>query len=429
MTMDNVPKVQFHGVAFEVTEVIGDAVFLLDRFSAGVVFGSILDEFHTKVIIATIDDDGFGQVFGDADGNPEFSDGNVGLRPDDGACAKVYAFGHEVATDATALPVESLADGFERSSRALDHRWDSRDLVVDLSTCVIGQYIDPIINDIFRDIVFDLVGDGLVGFDNVDQDVSQVIFAALLAVVANGGANGGGWHEHDLADHPFGTGPFGAESHEGDVVVTDAFEDFQHDFGSAFDDDVFFLSCSSFCVVFVVLVVVVGIFPFGPHGSDVGFLDFDGDQALTSVLIAVSASFDFLTQSADVFPAGIGQHFECLFVFFLADEEFATFETDAFEYFEDGAEVLDIKDGSFDFEVSMVAGCLHVIQSIGWTRESIIQHAHPCVEEPIDFGLVGNIGFAVGDFGNSVSDVGRRENAKLNSNDFRSHIDLCLEKG
>jgi hypothetical protein len=50
-----------------------------------------------------------------------------------------------------------------------------------------------------------------------------------------------------------------------------------------------------------------------------------------------------------------------MFVFFLADEEFAAFETDAFENFEYGAEVLDIIDGSLEFQVTMISWGLHVI--------------------------------------------------------------------
>ena len=97
-------------------------------------------------------------------------------------------------------------------------------------------------------------------FDDINQDVTQIILAALLGVVLDRRSDRGWGNRHDLTHHPIWTRPQWAEPHECDILVRDALEIFQYNFRSN-------LNNNRLCFGIVVL-------PLGKYSSKALFSNF-----------------------------------------------------------------------------------------------------------------------------------------------------------
>ena len=82
-------------------------------------------------------------------------------------------------------------------------------------------------------------------------------------------------------------------------------------------------------------------------------------------------------------------------------------------------QVLVIKHRHGQLNPAKIARGVHVIQAVGGAQHSRFGHAHVRAKQSAEHGFVANVGVATRDFGDcTLSDFIRRQDAKLNSNDF-----------
>jgi hypothetical protein len=109
-----------------------------------------------------------------------------------------------------------------------------------------------------------------------------------------------------------------------------------------------------------------------------------------------------------------------MLVFVLADEEFAAFYTSATQNLDDGAKVLYVKQWSRQLDVTEVAWCLHVVETIGRADKSWLKDSHARVKQSVYNGFIINVSITTGYLCNrALPYLVRGENAELNTNDFR----------
>ena len=230
--------------------------------------------------------------------------------------------------------------------------------------------------------VLHLFQQGLVDFDDLDEDVAEIILAALLSVVLYGGPHGRRRDGESLADHPFRARVDRVETHEGHVLVGDPGKDFDHDVGRNFHG-----------------LVAVVVRPFGQNGREAFFLDFRNLAAAT-VVVVLAAALDLGSNGVDALPPFVVRQGLPTLELSLVDQKLAAFEADDLQDPENCVDEVHVEDGFGEVDVAEVTRCLQVAQPVGGTESAALQSSHARVEQPAGHRYVVDVGVPARDFHN-----------------------------
>jgi hypothetical protein len=202
---------------------------------------------------------------------------------------------------------------------------DSRNLIVYQDGYVVlhdsGTHVDRLTILVLVNGILEL----FIGLDDFEENVSEIVFRALVVVLDDGWADLWRRDWKDGADHPVRTTPVMWETHEFHVFIRD---------GTEKALDVFDFEWLTN------LLSIVTSFPFCNNGEHALIFDADRFDGSTAIAVCLTASTDFSAECADFIPAGFRAFFEEMCVGFLVDKKFGATNTDTTECVDDVVEEL-----------------------------------------------------------------------------------------
>ncbi len=191
--------------------------------------GTITHVLHETLAVVERDTFGKRQVRCDLRRHTELIERDVGVRRNDGAGREVHALTHEVATDTTLLGAHTGLESAEWATRALNGRIKPLDIVVHLGRHILLKEHRALRQNIGRLALVHLVTEAVVGANNHEELVREVVFHALVVVHDDRRTDAERRHREDRADHPVGAGELGVEPELTALVVGQALEGTQND--------------------------------------------------------------------------------------------------------------------------------------------------------------------------------------------------------
>ena len=201
------------------------------RLCTRVLVGTIADVLHQALPVVGRHTLGKGQVLGDLFRNTQLIDVDVGIRSDNRAGREVYALPHEVSANTSSLCPQAGLESAQRATRALNGRVQSLDVVVHVGRDVILQEGGGLRDGIRSLALIDLVPQGIVGANDHQQLVRQIILHPLVIVHDDRGTNGQRRDCKDSADHPVGTSKLRVVSQKLHLCIRQTLEGPQDDLG------------------------------------------------------------------------------------------------------------------------------------------------------------------------------------------------------
>jgi len=186
--------------------------------------GTVVDVLQQALAIVRGHDLGEGQVLCNLLGHTQLIQLNVGIGRDDGSGGEVDALSHQVAAHTPRLCTEPRLQCSKRSAGALGRGFQSLDVVVNIRRNIILQLGGVLVDVLCRVALVDLLSHLVVGTEDVDENVCEIVLHPLVVVHHNRGANRQGRDGEDGADHPLGAGILGIQSNASAVLVRDSLE-------------------------------------------------------------------------------------------------------------------------------------------------------------------------------------------------------------
>ena len=124
------------------------------------------------------------------------------------SCRKVNTFPHKISTNTPFLRLKPLTQRLERPTTPLSNlRHPIQFIIIERRNIMLKSLLE-LLHDNVRLTILDGSLQRNVGFDNVDELMSQIVLGGLGAAPHDdGGTDVEGGHGHDGDAHPFGTGP------------------------------------------------------------------------------------------------------------------------------------------------------------------------------------------------------------------------------
>ena len=230
--------------------------------------------------------------------------------------------------------------------------------------------------------VLHLFQEGLVDLDDLDENVAEVVLAALLRVVLDRRPYGGRGDGESLADHPFRARVNRVEPHEGHVLVGDPGKYFDHDVGGNLHG-----------------LVSVVVQPFGQNGGEAFLLDFR-NLAAAAVVVVLAAALHLGGDGVYALPPFVVRQRPPTFELGLVDQELTAFEADDLQDPKNGVYEVHVENGFGVVDMAEIPRSLQVAQPVGGTESAALQRAHPRIEQPPCHRHVVHVGVSARDFHN-----------------------------
>lgn len=240
--------VEEHDVAVDEVAVDDVALAELDALGVnlakihGAIFGSELDGLGTRMLVGTIahvlhealailESHTFRerQVGSDLRRHAELVEINVGIRRNHRASREVHALAHEVTTDTTLLRAHAGLEGTQGTTRALDGRIESLDVVVHLGRHILLKEHRALRENVRGLALVHLVAEAVVGADDHEELVREIVLHPLIVVHDHGGTDAERRDRKDRADHPVRASEFWILPELTALLVGQALEGTQND--------------------------------------------------------------------------------------------------------------------------------------------------------------------------------------------------------
>lgn len=230
VTMNDVTLAKLNVLRIDLAKIHG-AIFLgeLDGLGTRMLLGTIANLLHEAFAILQCDTLGEREIRRNLRRNTEFIQLNVGIGRDHRTSREVDTLTHEVATNTTLLGTHAGLEGTERATRTLDGRVETLDIVIHLRRHILLKEHRALRENIGRLTLVHLVTQTVVGANDHEQLVRQVILHTLVVVHDDRWTDAKRRHCEDRADHPVRASKLRIESELTALLIRQALEGTQND--------------------------------------------------------------------------------------------------------------------------------------------------------------------------------------------------------
>ncbi len=230
VTMDDVALTKLNVLGVDLAK-IDRAIFLGEKDGLGtrMLVGAITNTLHEAFTILRSHTFGKREIRGDLRRNTEFIEVDVGIRRNDGTGREVDTLAHQIAANTALLGAHTGLEGTKRTTRTLDGRIETLDIVIHLGCHILLKEHRALRQNIRRLTLVHLVAKGVVGANNHQQLVREIILHTLIVVHDDGRTDAERRHRKDRTDHPVGTRKLGIESELTALLIRQTLEGTQDD--------------------------------------------------------------------------------------------------------------------------------------------------------------------------------------------------------
>jgi hypothetical protein len=232
MPMNNVAFAEVNHIGIHIFERDGALIILQKHGFCARVFGWAVAYVHQETIsVVWVDHFRLGQICGNLERNSEFVHINIGVRSNDRTSREIDTFPHEIPAYSAGLCTHSRLEGLERSSRPLSGRRHTLDVVIHIGSDVELEHRHVFLNIIAWLTLVNLFSEFLIGANNIDEFVREVIVHTLIVVHHNGGSDCEWRYRQNRAYHPRRVRVLGVESKNPDGFICHALETAENHLG------------------------------------------------------------------------------------------------------------------------------------------------------------------------------------------------------
>ena len=196
----------------------------LYRLCTRMLIRTIANLFHKALAILERHTLGECEIGGNLRRNAEFVELNVGVRCDNGTGREVNALAHKVAANTTLLGSQTRLEGTQRTTRTLNCRVQALDVVVHLGRHILLKEHRALRENLGRLTLVHLIAKAVVGTNNHQQLVRQIVFHALIVVHDDRRTDTERRNCKNRADHPIRTRKLRIKSECAALLVGQALE-------------------------------------------------------------------------------------------------------------------------------------------------------------------------------------------------------------
>lgn len=230
VAMHDVALAKLNVLRIDLAEIDG-AIFLreLDGLGTWMLIGSIANLLHEAFAILRSHTFGEGEIRRDLRRNAEFVEINIGIRRNHRAGREVDTLTHQIAANTALLGSHAGLEGTKRTTRTLDGRIETLDIVIHVGRHILLEEHRALRENIRRLTLVHLVAQGVVGANDHEELVRQIVLHTLVVVHDHRRTDAERRNREDRTDHPVRTRKLGIKPEFTALLIRQTLEGTQDD--------------------------------------------------------------------------------------------------------------------------------------------------------------------------------------------------------